>query len=424
MAKENRGSAALATLANARSNGPVSVLKFGGSSLKSIARIHHVADIIERRLKDGPVIVVVSAMGDTTDHLLDLAFRCCPTPDPRELDQLIATGEQVAISLLAMCLLFRGIKARSCTAGQAGIFADSSHSRARITHIERDVFRSALTKEEVLVIAGFQGVDPDGDITTLGRGGSDTTAVAIAARLGAACDIYTDVDGLFTADPNRVKTAKLIDEVPSNIVLALARAGAQVVHPRAVDLARQYNVPLRIRNTFQPDQTGTSVLTGEQEVEFYNPIWGVAADPDVSIVTLQFADTSTDVPLGILRLLSEQGIACDVCSTSPSSITLLLPIVGARVLVEYWERHARTTKYTIDDDVVRVSIVGCGLAGRLDVHSRLLQLLAREKISVKQIASTEQRVSVIVKESDLLKVEGLLHDEFICVGPLALASVS
>ncbi|MBY0550833.1 MAG: hypothetical protein K2W95_26380 [Candidatus Obscuribacterales bacterium] len=176
---------------------PARVLKFGGTSVKSLARINHVADIVQQSLANGPLLVVLSAMGDTTDHLLDLAYRCCPKPDPRELDQLISTGEQVSISLLAMCLLSRGINARSCTASQAGIFCDRAHGASTILNIDKEKLDSAFKQNSVIVVAGFQGLDSCGNVNTLGRGGSDTSAVALAARLGIPCDIFTDVDGIF-----------------------------------------------------------------------------------------------------------------------------------------------------------------------------------------------------------------------------------
>lgn len=411
-----------ARVANLRSHTTPAVLKFGGTSVKSIGRIHHVADIIEQRLKEGPVIVVVSAMGDTTDHLIDLAYQCCPNPDPRELDQLIATGEQVAISLLAMCLLFRGIKARSCTAGQAGIFAESCHTRARIEHVDETIFASALNRQEVLVVAGFQGLDAVGDLATLGRGGSDTTAVAIAARLNATCDIYTDVDGVFTADPNSVPNARLLSAVPSRSMLALARAGASILHPRAVELARRYNVCLRIRNTFAPDHAGTVVYTGEQEVESFNPVTGVASDTDVALVALQFPDGASDVPLGLLKLLADSGITCDVCASSPSSISLLLPAEGIGLLVDYWNKNENAIRYLVDGDVARVSLVGFGLPGRLELYSRLIQLLEREKVSVRQIISSEERLTLVVKECERARTEKLLHDQFVALDQLRLVA--
>lgn len=401
-----------------RNERSVSVLKFGGTSVKNIGRIHHVADIIEERLKQGPVVIVVSAMGDTTDHLLELASKCCSVPDPRELDQLIATGEQVSISLLAMCLLSRGIKARSYTAGQIGIFSDNAHNRSRIRHIKRDVLRTALNEREVVVVAGFQALNDLGDVTTLGRGGSDTTAVAIAARLGANCDIYTDVDGVFTADPNKVENAKLIDKIASNTVLALASSGAQVLHPRAVELARQYGVRLRIRNTFKPEHHGTEIFSGEEEVEFYNPILGVASDSNITSVSLQYGGDSPVLPLKLLSALSKAGASCEVYASSSTGLSLLLPPSALPVFVNLWQQNVDDVRgsaisFAIDNSLARVTLVGSGLSARLDVNARLLHVLGEHRISVKQIICSEQKISLILKKSDLRKAESILHEAFI-----------
>lgn len=245
----------------------ISVLKFGGTSVKTIGRIAHVAEIVAKRARISKVIVVVSAMGDTTDYLVNLAKQCCAAPDRRELDVLLATGEQTSIALLALTLKKMGIKARSFTGPQLGIVTDSEHTDARIIDIRSEVIHKLLQENDVLVVAGFQGVNESGDITTLGRGGSDTTAVALAAASGARdCEIYTDVDGVYTADPNKVKDAMLLPEISYDEIFQMARLGAQVLHHRAIMLAKQYNIRVRVRNTFKPDDCG-SLVQGSNEPE-------------------------------------------------------------------------------------------------------------------------------------------------------------
>ncbi|MGH9830229.1 MAG: aspartate kinase, partial [Blastocatellia bacterium] len=236
----------------------LTVQKFGGTSVKSVARIKNVASIVARAAETGPVIAVVSAMGDTTDYLLKLAYQASRYPNRRELDALLATGEQISVALLSMVLAEMGVKAVSLSGQQLGIITENVHTAARIAEIKTDLVRRHLDEGLVVVAAGFQGTTPDGEVTTLGRGGSDTTAVALAAALGAdVCDIYTDVSGIYTADPNLVPSAHLLDAISFDEMLEMARVGAQVLHPRAVSLARKHHLTVRVRNTFDPDHPGT-----------------------------------------------------------------------------------------------------------------------------------------------------------------------
>jgi aspartate kinase len=238
----------------------VTVLKFGGSSVKSIGRMQHVVGIIQEVCRTQKALVVVSAMGDTTDHLIDLAQQCTNSPDKRELDVLLSTGEQVSIALLCILLKAAGITAKSFTGAQIGVLTESEHTSARILSVDAIAVQKALAENDVVVVAGFQGVTVDGDITTLGRGGSDTTAVALAAAAGAQeCQIYTDVDGIFTSDPNKNADAQWIPEISYDDCLQLVRAGAQVMHDRSVVLAQQYGIDVRVRNTFKPSHPGTVI---------------------------------------------------------------------------------------------------------------------------------------------------------------------
>lgn len=238
----------------------VAVLKFGGSSVKSVGRMQHVVSLIANRCRNQKVLVVVSAMGDTTDHLHTLALQCSADPDKRELDVLLATGEQVSIALLSILLKAAGIKAKSFTGTQIGLLTESSHGRARILLVDLEIVAQSLAENDVVVVAGFQGVTVDGDITTLGRGGSDTTAVALAVAAGAAeCEIYTDVDGIFTCDPNKDPLARQIPNIDYDDCLAIVRGGAQVMHDRSIVLAQQYGLKVRVKNTFKPDHLGTLI---------------------------------------------------------------------------------------------------------------------------------------------------------------------
>jgi aspartate kinase len=238
----------------------IAVLKFGGTSVKNIQRLRHVASIVEQQAKELKVIVVVSAMGDTTDRLLQLARQCCQDPAAQELDVLLATGEQVTIALLTMLLNEAGLRARSLTGAQAGIITDGEHTNADILSIDSNLIEAAFDHCDVLVVAGFQGATKDGSITTLGRGGSDTTAVALACAVRArVCEIYTDVDGIYDLDPNQHSKARKFDEISFEECLALANGGAQVIHPRAVAVAQQHRLPVRVRSTFCLSNQGTLI---------------------------------------------------------------------------------------------------------------------------------------------------------------------
>src|SRR5262249_13495760 len=267
------------------------VQKFGGTSVKSVARIKNVASIIARAAGVQRVVAVASAMGDTTDYLVKLASQASTSPDRRELDALLATGEQISIALLSMALRDIGVQAVSMAGPQLGITTEDVHTAARIVDINTEGIRKHLELDRVVVAAGFQGTTAGGDVTTLGRGGSDTTAVALAAALGAeACDIYTDVSGVYTADPNIVQTAKLLPEISYDEMLEMARVGAQVLHPRAVALARKYGLPVRVRNTFDPEHHGT-ILRGAGEMEIFRPVSGVTLDRDQArLAILQVPD--------------------------------------------------------------------------------------------------------------------------------------
>lgn len=398
----------------------IAVLKFGGTSVKNIGRVKHVAEIVAN-YPAKKKLVVVSAMGDTTDYLYSLAKQCSVQPDKRELDLLLATGEQVSITLLALALKTLGIEAKSCTGPQLGILTDNSHGSARIVDIAEESLTKALEEHDVVVVAGFQGLSAKGEITTLGRGGSDTTAVAVAAACGASiCDIFTDVDGIFTSDPNKIAEAKLLAHATYDEVLELARAGAQVIHPRAVELAQDYNLRLRVRNTFKPSHEGT-LIDGGIEMEKNRVACGVAVDGNLACISLTGVAPSSSAIAELTELLSAQNAGIENVSLSdrPNSddkdILLTLRYADADHIVALSQSiKERTGAATVVPDfhVSKISLVGRGIGGRPELTLRLLSVLDNAKIPIKLVASSENRISCVVSKSESHRAAQLIHAEF------------
>jgi aspartate kinase len=400
----------------------VRVLKFGGTSVKSMARIQHVAEIIEDYCQKGPIVVVVSAMGDMTDYLVKLAKQCTNSPDSRELDLLLSTGEQISIALLSMTLRDRGITARSFTGQQVGIFTENVHNNARIVEIKKETLERALQEYKVVVVAGFQGVTPDGDITTLGRGGSDTTAVALSAAIGASvCDIYTDVDGIFTADPNKIKNARLLESITYEEVLEMARMGAQVIHPRAVELGRQYGVTIRVRNTFKPEHRGTLIQGGFDEMELFRTVSGIAVDKDQACVAITELPDRPGVAAKITRVLADEKILMDVFMQSfhPSigltNITFTVPEANLEPTIaclENLKAKMGGNQVLADADIAKVSLIGVGFGGQPEIAARLFAVMGDAGINIKMISSTETKITCVVSRDDADRAASLIHDAF------------
>ncbi len=399
----------------------ISVVKFGGTSVKNIARIQHVAELIDKRRADGKVLAVVSAMGDTTDYLLKLAGQCTKTPDRRELDSLLSTGEQISITLLAIVLKGMGITARSFTAYQVGIFTESVHSKARIVDVKTETLQKAFESCDVVVVAGFQGVTDDGDITTLGRGGSDTTACALAAAVGAdVCDIYTDVDGIYTADPNVIPSAKLLSRVSYAEVIEMARLGAQVIHPRAVELARQYKVKMRVRNTFKPNHEGT-VIDGGEDMEIYRTISGVATDKDQACVSIMDVPDKPGIAGKIMRKLADNHIVIDMImqafhpTAGHNNITFT---VGATDLdqtigtLESMKDELGAKEVVADPDIAKVSLIGAGLAGQPGIAATVFSAFGAAGINIKMIATSEMKLTCVVSSADADRAAAIMHESF------------
>lgn len=397
------------------------VQKFGGTSVKSVARIKNVASIVARAAESGPVVAVVSAMGDTTDHLMKLAHQVSGSANRRELDALLATGEQISVALVAMALNEMGTRAVSLSAAQLGITTESIHTSARIVEINTERIRRHLDAGNVVVAAGFQGITPSGDTTTLGRGGSDTTAVAIAAALGAsACDIFTDVSGVYTADPNIVPTARLLKEIAYEEMLEMARVGAQVLHPRAVELARKHRIPLRVRNTFDPDNEGT-ILKGADEMEISRPVSGVTVDRDQARLAIlnvpdrpgiageifgALADHRVSVDM-IIQAFHEGGLVNDITFTVKRG-----DLNTARAALEQVASRTGAESVLADEDVAKVSVVGAGLMDQPDVAALMFSALGREGINIKMISTSEIRISCVISDNDAERAVRVVHDLF------------
>ncbi|HZM90695.1 MAG TPA: aspartate kinase [Blastocatellia bacterium] len=397
------------------------VQKFGGTSVKSLARIKNVADIIARSAEKTSVVAVVSAMGDTTDYLVKLAHQASNSPPRRELDALLATGEQISAALVAMALNDSGARAVSLTGAQLGITTESIHTAARIVDINTDRIRRHLDDGFIVVAAGFQGTTADGDTTTLGRGGSDTTAVALAAALGAStCDIFTDVSGVYTADPNIVSTARLLNEVSYEEMLEMARVGAQVLHPRAVELARKHGIPLRVRNTFDPDHQGT-ILKGADQMEIYRPVSGVTVDRDQARLAILKVPDRPGVAGEIFGALAERRVSVDMIiqafheGGSVNDITFTVKRSDlSTALAALQDAATRTGAEGVlaDEDVAKVSIVGAGLMDQPDVAARMFSALGREGINIKMISTSEIRISCAVSDREADRAVRVVHDLF------------
>ena len=397
------------------------VLKFGGSSVKSVARIKNVASIVSRAALGDSVVVVVSAMGDTTDYLLKLANQANSSPPRRELDALLATGEQISIALLAMALNEQGARAVSLTGAQLGITTESVHTTARIVDINTDRIRRCLDEGQIVVAAGFQGITEEGDTTTLGRGGSDTTAVALAAALEATvCDIFTDVSGVYTADPHIVHSARLMKQISYEEMLEMARAGAQVLHPRAVELARKHRIKVRVRNTFDPDNSGTTV-TGADEMEIYRPVSGVTVDRHQARLAILKVPDKPGVAGEVFGALARHRISVDMIiqafheDRSVNDITFTIKrsdLSAARAALEEVSASLGAESVLADEDVAKISIVGASLMDQPDVAAQMFSALGKAGINIKMISTSEIRISCAVSDSDAERAVNIVHDLF------------
>jgi len=396
------------------------VQKYGGTSVADCARIEHVAGkIVATREQGHSVVVAVSAMAGETDRLLGLAHRLMPRPNQRELDVLLASGEQVSIALLCIALEKRGLKARSFTAGQVCIRTDSAHTKARIQEIDTQALRQCLADGCVPVVAGFQGMDPNGDITTLGRGGGDTTAVGLAAALKAdECQVYTDVEGVYTADPRLVPDARRLTRITFEEMLELASQGSKVLQIRAVEFAGKYNVPLRVLSTFKEGE-GTLITYEDQDVEAalvsgiaFNrdeaevALVGVPHEPGIAYRILgPVADANVEVDM-IVQNVARDGRLDFAFTIHRNDFPQVMEILRANLAKIGAERLQG------NDRVVKISVVGVGMRSHAGVASTLFRALAEKGIALRMVATSEIKVSVVVEEQHLEQGVRALHQAF------------
>ena len=400
--------------------GKLIVKKFGGTSVADAERIESVADNIETEIQKGnKVTVVLSAMGKSTDELIALAKEINPEPDLREYDALVSTGEQISVALLAMALLKRGIKGKSYTAYQLGIKTNSSHSRARIQEVEVSKITSELNEGVVPVITGFQGMNEKGDITTLGRGGSDTTGVALAVALNAdECQIYTDVEGVFTTDPRIYDQARLLKQVSFDEMLELSSSGAKVLQLRAVEYASKFNLPLRVLSSFKD---GEGTLVQEEKNIMERPIVsGISSIDTEAKLTVRGVPDIPGIAAKILSPISEAGIEVDVIVQNISAenntdFTFTVDKSDSKRAEEILQQTSQTLgggSIDVDDDIAKISVVGRGMRAHAGVASKMFQALAKSEINISMITTSEIKISVVIKKSDMNKAVAALHDAF------------
>jgi aspartate kinase len=397
------------------------VQKYGGTSVGSAERIGNVADkVIGWRNRGNDVVVVVSAMSGETDRLVKLAREITEQPSPRELDVLLSTGEQVTIALLSMALEQRGCSARSYTGSQVHIRTDSAHNKARIRAIEDKNIRTDLAQGKVVVVAGFQGVDESGNITTLGRGGSDTTAVALAAALKAdECQIYTDVDGVYTTDPRVVPGARRLDRITFEEMLEMASLGSKVLQIRSVSFAGRYNVPLRVLSSFEEGE-GT-LITYEDEKMEQALISGIAFNRDEAKLTILGVPDKPGVAYQILGPISEANIEVDmiVQNIAPDGATTDFTFTVNRsefdkalAILGKTAQELGAREVTGDNRIVKISLVGVGMRSHAGIASTMFAALAREGVNIRMISTSEIKISVVVDEKYLELGVRTLHDAF------------
>ena len=396
------------------------VQKFGGSSVADADRIRNVARIITDTYQKGNrVVAVLSAQGDTTDELIDKAAELNPAASKRELDMLLSTGEQISCALCAMAIEGMGFPVVSLTGWQAGFRTNSGYGNARIKRVQGERIRAELDKRRIVIVTGFQGLNKYDDITTLGRGGSDTSAVAIAASLGAdLCQIYTDVDGVYTADPRLVKSARKLDEITYDEMLELASLGAQVLHNRSVEMAKRYNVRLEVLSSFSGNP-GTKVKEVVKNMEKTH-VSGVAKDKNVARLALVGLADEPGIAFKIFSLLAKNGINVDIILQSigrDESKDISFTVVRsdaqkARELLEENRDYIGFESIEVNDKVAKVSIVGAGMVNNPGVAARMFEALYGVGINISMISTSEIKVSVLMDERDTDRAVQAIHDKF------------
>lgn len=397
------------------------VQKYGGTSIGTVDRIQNVAKKIKKWQAQGnDLVIVVSAMSGETNRLMGLAHQISDKPNPRELDMILTTGEQVTIGLLAMALEAEGVPAISFTGQQVGIVTDQAFNKARIQSIDDKKIRAELEAGKVVVIAGFQGVDADGNLTTLGRGGSDTTGVALAAALKAdECQIYTDVDGVYTTDPRVVPKARRLNRISFDEMLEMASLGSKVLQIRSVEFASKYKVRLRVLSTFEENPQGTLICSEEELME--NPvISGIAFSRDEAKLTVLGVPDRPGIAYAILKPISEANIEVDMIIQNQSiagttDFTFTVSRNDCAKALAILNEHAiemGAKEVLSDAGIVKVSLVGIGMRSHAGVAARMFEVLYNEDVNIEMISTTEIKISVVVREGDLEKAVRSLHAAF------------
>jgi aspartate kinase len=396
------------------------VQKFGGTSVGSTERIRHVAQrVIEEKERGNDVVVVVSAMGKTTDQLVSLAKEISTYPNKRELDMLLSTGEQVTIALLTMALHELGYKAVSYTGWQAGIQTEAVHGNARITHMTTEPILNALNEGNIVVVAGFQGITSEGAITTLGRGGSDTTAVALAASLSAErCDIYTDVTGVYTSDPRYVKAARQLKAISYDEMLELANLGAGVLHPRAVEFAKNYHVPLTVRSSME--QVDGTYIEEVNTMESNLIVRGVAFEKEITRITVHGLTNQITSLSSIFTTLANHHINVDIIiqvqtDENTTNLSFSVKDEDVRETLAVLNEHQSSLgfeKMEAESGLAKVSIVGSGMISNPGVAAKMFDVLAQNGIQIKMVSTSEIKVSVVVDQKEMIRAAEILHEAF------------
>ncbi|QGQ47454.1 aspartate kinase [Metabacillus sediminilitoris] len=396
------------------------VQKFGGTSVGTVERILNVANrVIQEKENGNDVVVVVSAMGKSTDHLVELAGQITSKPNKREMDMLLTTGEQVTISLLSMALQEKGYQAISFTGWQAGIETEASHGNARITNINTDQILKELAEEKIVVVAGFQGVSDENQITTLGRGGSDTTAVALAAALKAdKCDIYTDVTGVYTTDPRYVKGARKLETISYDEMLELANLGAGVLHPRAVEFAKNYNVLLEVRSSME-NERGT-IIGEESNMEENLIVRGIAFEDQVTRVSVLGLPNELPTLSTIFSRLANHGINVDIIiqnttSVNKTSISFSIKtsdLDDTNTILKQLKADLNYERIEVESGLAKVSIVGSGMVSNPGVAAEMFAVLAGQGVEVKMVSTSEIKVSTVIAQEQMVPAVDVLHSTF------------
>ncbi|MCG8472482.1 MAG: aspartate kinase [Desulfobacterales bacterium] len=396
------------------------VQKYGGTSVGNLDRIRNVARRVANSYDDGnDVVVVLSAMSGVTDNLLDLAHQASETPCKREMDVLLSTGEQTTVSLMAITLQEMGYKAESLLGFQADIQTDDSAGKARIMTIGAERIKTLLEARKIVVVAGFQGMDSAGNITTLGRGGSDTSAVAIAAAIKAdSCEIYTDVDGIYTTDPRICDKARKLEKISYDEMLEMASLGAKVLQIRSVGFAKKYNVPIHVRSSFN-EEVGTMVVNEDSGMEQLL-VSGVTLDKNEARITVKRVPDQPGVSAKIFSPLAEKGIQVDMIiqntrSDGETDLTFTVTKTDFREAIEITKRVAEKMggkEVLVADDIAKVSVIGVGMKNHSGVASRMFQALADENINIRLITTSEIRISCVIDERYAELAVRVLHDAF------------